>query len=85
MNIKVCNLNILFEPTPKIPIPLNPLKGTLKSSLIFNEFPPAGGLRVKQLKINELGLFVVGSLVINMTCNLLYFSFLHVLFYSDYG
>jgi hypothetical protein len=31
-----------IEPTPKSQKPLNPLKGTLKSSLIFNEFPFRG-------------------------------------------
>jgi hypothetical protein len=30
---------------------------TLKSSLIFSEFPPAGGSGVKELKINEPELF----------------------------
>jgi hypothetical protein len=45
-----------FEPTPKSLKPLNPLKGTLKSLLIFIEFLPTGGFGVKKLKINELGL-----------------------------
>jgi hypothetical protein len=35
-------LFINSEPTPKSQKPLNPLKGTLKSSLIFNEFPFRG-------------------------------------------
>jgi hypothetical protein len=53
--------NLSIESTPKNQKPLNPLKGTLKSSLIFNEFPPAGGSGVRKLKINELRLFGMDS------------------------
>jgi len=52
LRLKVSRLKKNVKLTPKSVQPLNPLKGTLKSSLIFNEFPLGSG--VKQLKINEL-------------------------------